>query len=141
MSINKSIKFLALAVMISVIAIVNAYTVDVSYEPSMGDYLVDESGMTLYYFENDRPGMSTCYGTCFINWPPFYVVFAEVPEDLDANDFGTITREDGELQTTFRNWPLYYYSEDLDAGDIKGDGKDSLWFVVDPTSFPPQLRT
>lgn len=32
--------------------------------------LVDEDHMTLYVFDHDAPGKSTCNGTCAANWPP-----------------------------------------------------------------------
>jgi predicted lipoprotein with Yx(FWY)xxD motif len=59
-----------------------------------------------------------------------------VPDNLNANDFRTIRREDGKMQTTYKNWPIYYYSGDQNAGDTNGDGKDGLWVVINPNSFP-----
>ena len=53
-------------------------------------------------------------------------------------DFGTITREDGEKQTTFRGYPLYYWVNDNGAGDTTGNGVKGVWFVVNPDDFPPK---
>jgi predicted lipoprotein with Yx(FWY)xxD motif len=101
-------------------------------------HLVDESKMTLYYFLNDGPGngISTCYGSCSLNWPPFYTNFVTVSGNLNASDFGTIRREDGKMQTSYKNWPIYYYSGDKKSGDANGDEKDGLWLVINPNSFP-----
>jgi hypothetical protein len=39
--------------------------------PQVGDgKLVDEHRMTLYVFDHDAPGKSTCTGACVANWPP-----------------------------------------------------------------------
>ena len=57
---------------------------------------------------------------------------------MKAEDFGTITREDGQKQTTFRGFPLYYWVNDKAAGDTLGQNVNSVWFVVDPANFPPK---
>jgi predicted lipoprotein with Yx(FWY)xxD motif len=33
-------------------------------------FLMDSNKMTLYTFDNDSEGMSTCYDSCAENWPP-----------------------------------------------------------------------
>jgi predicted lipoprotein with Yx(FWY)xxD motif len=47
-----------------------------------------------------------------------------------ATDFGVTTRADGTQQTTYKGWPLYYNVNDVNAGDVKGDGVGSLWAVA-----------
>ncbi len=91
--------------------------------------------MTLYYFKNDSPGKSTCTGGCIERWPIFYSEKIEVTGGLDPNDFGTITRDDGKKQTTFRGYPLYYFVRDRKPGDAYGQGVADVWFVVDPAKF------
>jgi len=58
---------------------------------------------------------------------------------VKAEDFGTITREDGKKQTTFRGYPLYYWAGDKAPGDTKGQGVGNVWYVIDPTKFPPKM--
>ena len=58
---------------------------------------------------------------------------------MKAEDFGTITREDGKKQTTFRGYPLYYWVGDKAAGDTKGQGMGNVWHVIDPAKFPPKM--
>lgn len=96
----------------------------------LGNYLVDGQGKTLYYFTKDGPGFSTTKGQVAVNWPSFYTGKIEVPAGLDASDFGSITRDDGMMQTTFKGWPLYYFVKDMVAGDIKGQKVNDVWFVV-----------
>ncbi|WP_183890889.1 hypothetical protein [Pedobacter cryoconitis] len=42
--------------------------------------------------------------------------------------FGVIIRTDNTKQTTYKGWPLYYYSGD----SKKGDGILKTWFVSTP---------
>jgi len=103
-------------------------------------YLTDAHGMTLYYFTHDEEGMSNAGAAIIANWPVFYDENMMVSMDLDGMDFGTITRSDGAKQTTFRGFPLYYYSQDMMAGEANGEGINDAWFTVNPDRFaPPRL--
>jgi predicted lipoprotein with Yx(FWY)xxD motif len=110
-----------------------------SSSSDMGSYLVDARGMTLYYFTKDTPGKSACSGACVKNWPLFYVEKVKPGKGLKSRDFGTITREDGKKQTTFRGYPLYYFVKDAKAGDTTGQGVKNVWYVIDPSNFPPAM--
>lgn len=94
--------------------------------------LTDSEGMTLYFFSDDSGETSTCNDGCLSAWPVFYTEDITVDEGLDADDFATITREDGEKQTTYKGWPLYYFANDSDAGDVNGDGVNEAWYVAKP---------
>ena len=37
---------------------------------ALGNFLVDDKGMTLYTFKNDTSGVSKCTGNCATIWPP-----------------------------------------------------------------------
>jgi len=130
--------FLAVAAATAVAEVAGKYTVDVQ-PGEYGDYLVNETGFSLYYFVNDAPGngTSTCSGACAETWPPFYVESIAVPEGLNSSDFNTFERADGKMQVTFRGWPLYLFSGDNVAGEINGQGVRGIWFVVNPSDFPP----
>ncbi len=99
---------------------------------SAGNYLVDSKGLTLYMFARDVAGDSKCTGGCVDIWHVFYQENITVSPDLNASDFGTITRTDGKEQTTYKGWPLYYYSQDVNPGDTKGEGIINAWFVARP---------
>jgi len=53
-------------------------------------------------------------------------------EGVDATLLGTITRDDGSTQVTYNGWPLYYFHEDMAAGDTNGQGVEGVWFLVSP---------
>jgi predicted lipoprotein with Yx(FWY)xxD motif len=115
----------------------DAFTVKLSSDASLGNYLVDGSGRTLYYFTNDSENTSSASGQVLANWPVFYAAQIKLPSSLNAADFESITRSDGSMQTTFRKWPLYYFAQDKMPGDVKGKGVNNVWFVVDPAKFMP----
>ncbi len=130
---------LALAVIsISISAWAEDYTVKTSSNKFLGTYLVNQSGFTLYYTQNDSAanGASTCYGECAALWHPFYASNISLPDNLRPIDFGVITRTDNSKQTTFKGWPLYYYGKDESHGDTYGSGVDGVWHVVDPDNQP-----
>ena len=100
--------------------------------------LVSNNTTTLYYFSNEGPYMtSTCYGSCSETWKPFEGGdISIIGGNLNKDDFGTIIREDGLEQTSYKKWPLYKYSGDTTPGEAKGDGVNGLWFVVKPGASP-----
>ncbi len=110
-------------------------TVNVSHDATLGDILVDGKGMTLYYWKNDQPGVSTCSGKCLANWPPLLASgTVTAGAGLNANDFGTTQTTDGRTMVTYNNKPLYYFIGDKAAGDTKGQGIGNVWYVVPPVS-------
>lgn len=111
--------------------------IQVKKKAGVGSYLADSKGMTLYYFKKDSPGKSACTGPCLELWPPFYVEKVKAPSKVKAKDFGVIKREDGKEQTTFKGYPLYYFSKDVKPGDTEGQGVKDIWYVVDPAKFKP----
>lgn len=110
------------------------YTVGLASDETLGTFLVDGEGMTLYRFEDDDPGNGTsaCYDACAERWPVFFAADIRVPEGLELTDFQGFVREDGTAQTTYKGWPLYRYFEDKLPGDVKGQGLGDVWFVVNP---------
>jgi predicted lipoprotein with Yx(FWY)xxD motif len=100
----------------------------------LGTVLTDSRGMTLYFFADDIPGSgkSTCYGGCAKFWPVFSVDSPTVSPPLAASDFTTISRTDGSKQTSYKGWPLYYFSKDTNAGETKGENVQRNWSVAKP---------
>ncbi|MGW5642965.1 COG4315 family predicted lipoprotein [Saccharopolyspora sp. NPDC003762] len=96
-----------------------------------GDYLVDASGRTLYLFTKDEPNTSRCEGPCAANWPPLSGIPQAGP-GVDLAKLGTVNRPDGSRQITFAGKPLYYFAEDMAAGDVKGQDKMHAWYLVSP---------
>ncbi len=143
-SLSRSYKLVLLFLALSILSISalaensEGYTVNVSVNKFLGEYLVNQSGFALYYFsdDSDAGGASTCVDDCAVTWPPFYARVISLPDSLRSVDFATITRTDGSKQTTFKGWPLYLYSRDSAAGDIFGNGQKGHWHIVDPSNQP-----
>ena len=114
------------------------HAVKIAKKDVVGSYLTDTEGKALYWFKKDTVGKSACAGPCLEKWPLYFRETVKAPEGVKAEDFGTITREDGQKQTTFRGFPLYYWANDKAAGDTLGQGVNSVWFVIDPANFPPK---
>ncbi len=51
---------------------------------------------------------------------------------MDETLLGTTERDDGSLQVTYNDWPLYYYFDDPQPGDVNGQGANDVWYVLDP---------
>ena len=129
---------LAVVTLLATAALAAHHEVKVAAKEGVGSYLTDTEGKTLYWFKNDTVGKSACTGGCVQRWPLYFREKAAPTGALKAEDFGTITREDGTKQSTFRGYPLYYFADDKAAGDTKGAGLNGVWFVIDPDKFPPK---
>lgn len=101
-----------------------------------GSLLVGPTGMTLYTFDADGPGVSNCTGGCLASWPPLVggfdpangylpVADAAVPGELT-----TLQRADGTVQLVLGGRPLYYWAGDGSPGDATGDGVGGAWHVL-----------
>ena len=98
----------------------------------LGRFLTGVNGMTLYRFNPDEPGLSSCYDQCAANWPPLLL---EEGESLTGGagvvgQLGTSERDDGTLQVTYGGMPLYYWVNDEVPGDATGQNVNEVWFVV-----------
>jgi predicted lipoprotein with Yx(FWY)xxD motif len=109
-----------------------AATVAVADSP-LGEILVDGEGLTLYRFLNDTEGVSNCSGECEATWPVLATEGEpQAGDGADAALLGTLEREDGTVQVTYADWPLYYFAADSAAGDTNGQGVGEVWYVVAP---------
>src|SRR5918992_1630781 len=88
---------------------------DYMRESSVGPIMTTPEGMTVYTFDQDIAGTSTCYGDCAEEWPP-------VTAAADAQPFGEMTiveRTDGTRQWAYDGKPLYLYHDDKAPGDVE----------------------
>ena len=75
---------------------------------------------TLYTFDEDTTGVTTCFGDCLSTWPALYA-----PEGaVGFGEFTVIQRTD--LNVTRNQWaykglPLYFFIGDTTAGAVTGD--------------------
>ena len=121
-----------------------ARSVGIAYKSGIGFYLVNASGMTLYYRTTDiqSNGTSTCTGSCVQIWPVFYVKNLSLPPGLNATSFNVVSRADGKEQLTYDGWPLYVFSGDHKPGDDNGQGMGGIWFALNlPIPKSPTTTT
>jgi predicted lipoprotein with Yx(FWY)xxD motif len=88
--------------------------------------LTDAHGMTLYIFDKDEPGVTNCYEQCATNWPPLMAEDDATPE----GEFTLVDRTDGSQMWAYKGWPLYYWKDDMQPGDITGDGVGGVWHLA-----------
>ena len=101
-----------------------------------GTVLVDAQGHTLYWFARDTRTKSRCNGSCATYWPPILGRAKAAAGTALPHGFGTIKRADGKTQATYDGHPLYTYSGDTAAGQIKGNDLNAsggLWWAATPS--------
>lgn len=112
-----------------------------------GPYLTDADGRTLYLFINEdvessdpermtegvRSNAVSCTGGCLNAWPP---LTGEVEAGEGADEELLYTAEfDGMEMAVYNGWPLYYFANDTEPGQINGQGRGSaptIWYIVTP---------
>ena len=97
---------------------------------SLGTYLTDPAGLTLYTKSGDSATTSTCTGPCAVAWPPVLVATGGSATGGSGvtGTFATLTRADGTVQVTYQGLPLYGWKGDAKPGDTTGEGVNG--FVV-----------
>jgi predicted lipoprotein with Yx(FWY)xxD motif len=113
-----------------------AATVGVGTVASLGKFLVDGNGKSLYLFEADTTTSSTCSAACAQTWAPLTTGGPpQAGSGTTQSLLGTTMRADGTTQVTYNGHPLYYFSGDSKPGDTTGEGNNSFgagWDVVSP---------
>lgn len=105
----------------------------------IGNVVTGADGKTLYMFMKDTDAKSACNAGCVETWPPLTLPTgseAVAGTGVTAEWLHTITRDDGTQQVTFGGHPLYYYSADQAAGDVKGEGIGGQWFAAGAEGQP-----
>lgn len=113
-------------------ALADHHAVKVAKKDGAGSYLTDAKGMALYVFKKDAPGKSACAGECVAKWPIYFREAVTSSGGAVASEFGTITRDDGQKQTTYKGLPLYYFAGDKAPADTNGQGVREVWFLAQP---------
>ncbi len=109
-------------------------TVQTAKSSTYGTVLVNSHGRTLYRYTPDKKGVSTCKGACAKYWPALVVNGTTKPTaggGAKASLLATIKRAPGVRQVTYAGYPLYTYAGDGKSGDVKGEGFEKIWYVVD----------
>jgi predicted lipoprotein with Yx(FWY)xxD motif len=102
----------------------------------LGRILVDGRGHTLYLFEKDKRGKSSCNGACATAWPPLIASGKpRAKSGVKASLLGRTKRKDGRWQVTYNRHPLYTFVQDTKTGQTNGEGVDAFgaeWDAVSP---------
>jgi predicted lipoprotein with Yx(FWY)xxD motif len=91
--------------------------------------------LTVYLFEGDHGGASSCTGACATAWPPVTGT-PQAGGTATSSALGTITRADGTKQVTYNGHPLYLFVKDKDDGDAYGQGVNAFgasWYTMAPS--------
>jgi predicted lipoprotein with Yx(FWY)xxD motif len=102
----------------------------------LGTILVDSRGRTLYLFEKDTRGHSSCASTCAGYWPPLLTRAAPTAGRTAKRALlGVIRRTDGTRQVTYAGHPLYRFVQDARRGQTNGQDLHDFgagWYVLSP---------
>jgi predicted lipoprotein with Yx(FWY)xxD motif len=88
--------------------------------------LTSEDGMTLYTFDKDKDGASSCYDDCAVKWPPY---MAKADAKL-TEGWTMVKRTDGKMQWAYDGKPVYMFQGDKAKGDMAGDGMGGAWHII-----------
>ena len=117
----------------------SSVVVNIGQNTSLGSFLVNSNGLTLYSFKKDTQAtsnaaaVSACTGACASTWSPLLTTGTPAAgTGVNASLLSTFTRSDGTVQVTYGGWPLYTYSLDKAVGATNGEGYKSLWYVISP---------
>ena len=81
----------------------------------------NEKGLTLYTFDEDKPGKSTCVGDCATTWLPL----TPLAKAKEVPGWTIIKRDDGRKQWAHDGKPVYAYKDDKEGGEILGQGNEA----------------
>lgn len=105
--------------------------------PGVGTVLVDSTGNTLYFTDQDTGNTVMCTGSCTGIWHPALSP-GDSPPAGSVSGVGVFQRpDDGKKQLTYQGKPLYEFA--LDGGRAKAtgngthdqfDGKSFTWHAV-----------
>ena len=103
---------------------------------SLGTFLVDSNGRSLYLWDADHGSESACSGACAQAWPPLTTTGTpKASGAVKASLLGTTKRADGSREVTYAGHPLYTFAGDTQAGQTTGQGSNGFgapWWVVTP---------
>ena len=129
---------------------------------AQGSYVTDNYGMAVYAFvssdalqsveagdfdemtEGVRDAAVECTGECQEFWPPVYLVSDTSLEEgagdeINTNLLYTTSVADDPMQLVYNGWPLYYFAQDGQPGDLNGHGLEAeagIWLLLGPDGNP-----
>lgn len=111
--------------------------VTVATNATLGSYLADEDGVSLYLFTDGNGNPVPCTSEeCLAAWPIFTTDGEPVAgEGVDASLLSTTQHQSGATQVTYNGWPLWYFAGDQASGAVNGQGIISFggtWYLISP---------
>lgn len=86
----------------------------------------DSHGMTLYTYDKDKAGESTCYDKCAANWLPLKAGATAKGE----GHWSVVERKDGTKMWAHDGKPLYTFVKDKKAGETHGENVGKVWHIA-----------
>jgi predicted lipoprotein with Yx(FWY)xxD motif len=77
----------------------------------------DKRGLTLYTWDKDPDGQSTCVDACADSFRPFLAA----SNSKTLGEWSLLDRSDGTKQWAFKGKALYTYVKDVDPGSVRGE--------------------
>jgi predicted lipoprotein with Yx(FWY)xxD motif len=123
-----------------------AATVSMKVVPGVGPSLVDSTGRTLYFADQEASGSIHCLAACVRFWIPLTTSSGSMPTAGDGvtGRLSTINRPDGMVQVTYDGKPLCTFIQDDAPGKATGngfkdsfDGTDFEWHAAGLTGAAP----
>ena len=103
----------------------------------VGTVLTTASGLTLYRFTEDSPGVSKCTGACAKIWPPLLAVKGvHVSGPHGVKGLSLLSVGNGHWQVAFHKLPLYRFEGDKKKGQAHGQNVGGVWFAVLKSGIP-----
>jgi predicted lipoprotein with Yx(FWY)xxD motif len=107
--------------------VTNAVITTHSYA-SLGQYLADPNGTTLYTYNKDTSGTSNCSASCLATWPMYEDTGATT--GLPANVTAIKRADTGTYQYAYKGAPLYFYTGDEGSdGGTTGNGLNGFYIA------------
>ncbi len=101
---------------------------------ALGTVLVDARGRTLYLFEKDRNGMSSCTAACLAYWPALTSIGTPRADNgVHQSLLKLAPAHNGARQVTYAGHPLYTFVGDKRAGQTTGEGLRNFgaeWYAL-----------
>jgi predicted lipoprotein with Yx(FWY)xxD motif len=127
---------IALVVLAIIPASASAVSVD-ARDGSLGTYLTNGSGMTLYVFDKDVGKASHCRAACASAWRPLTARKApKAGAGVRKSLLSRHKRGDGRRQVLYAGHPLYTYIGDSAPGQTTGQGAfayGDYWWLMAPS--------
>jgi predicted lipoprotein with Yx(FWY)xxD motif len=101
---------------------------------ALGTVLVDARGRTLYLFEKDRNGVSSCSSACLAYWPALTSIGTpRAGTGVHPSLLKLAQGRNGARQVTYAGHPLYTFVGDKRAGQTTGEGLRNFgaeWYAL-----------